>query len=80
MSDNRIEKIVLNILSFYNFGVHSDEELNYLERDVRLLKEIRDDGRSPYSNIDEIIEKGEDAIERRYSYLEERASLGDNWW
>ena len=80
MAGNRIEKIVLNILSFYNFGVHSDEELNYLERDVNLLKEIRNNGESPYSNIDEIIEKGETAIERRYSYLEEVASLGNNWW
>ena len=80
MSGNRIEKIVLNILSFYNFGVHSDEELNYLKRDVNLLKEIRDEGRSPYSNTDEIIGKGEDAIERYYSYMEECASLGNNWW
>ena len=80
MADNRIEKIVLNILSFYNFGVHSDEELTRLEKDVNALKEIRDEGRSPYSNTDEIIEKGEDAIERYYSYMEERASLGNNWW
>ena len=51
-----------------------------LKKDVNTLKEIRDEGRSPYSNIDEIIQKGEDAIERRYSYLEECASLGNNWW
>ena len=80
MSNKRIEKVVLDILSFYNFGVHSEEELTYLKKDILALKEIRDEGTSPYSDTDEIIEKGEDAIERYYSYMEERASLGDNWW
>ena len=78
--DKRIEKVVLNILSFYEFGIHSEEELTYAENNVNALKEIRDRGESPYSNIDEIIEKGETAIERRYTYLEEVASLGNNWW
>ena len=78
--DKRIEKVILNILSFYEFGIHSEEELTYAENNVKALKEIRDNGESPYSNIDEIIEKGETAIERRYTYLEEVASLGNNWW
>lgn len=78
--DKRIEKVVLNILSFYEFGIHSEEELIYAKNNVKALKEIRDNGESPYSNIDEIIEKGETAIERRYSYSEEVASLGNNWW
>lgn len=78
--DKRIEKVILNILSFYNFGIHSEEELIYAENNVKALKEIRDSGESPYSDIDSIIEKGETAIERRYSYLEEVASLGNNWW
>lgn len=80
MAGNRIEKIVLSIHSFHDFGVHSDEELKVLENYVKALKEIRDKGESPYSDIDSIIAEGEDAIERRYSYLEEVASLGNNWW
>jgi hypothetical protein len=80
MAGNRIEKIVLSIHSFYTFGVHSDEELGVLENYVKALKEIRDKGESPYSDIDSIIAEGEDAIERRYTYLEEVASLGNNWW
>lgn len=80
MAGNRIEKIVLSIHSFYTFGVHSDEELRVLENYVKALKEIRDKGESPYSDIDSIIAEGEGAIERRYTYLEEVASLGNNWW
>ena len=56
------------------------KQLTYLKKDILVLKEIRDEGTSPYSDTDEIIEKGEDAIERYYSYMEERASLGNNWW
>lgn len=80
MAGIRIEKIVLSIHSFYTFGVHSDEELRVLENYVKALKEIRDKGESPYSDIDNIIAEGEDAIERRYTYLEEVASLGNGWW
>lgn len=75
-----LELIVRDVSSLSTLGVTSDNELARLEKGVEILKQIRDEGRSPYSNIDEIIEKGEEAIERRYSYLEEVASLGNNWW
>lgn len=47
-----------------------------------LKKEDDEDIKKKISSItiDELISKGEDAIERYYSYMEEKYSLGNNWW
>jgi len=80
MAKITLESVVREVSILSLLGVNSDKELARLEKGVNILKEIRDEGKSPYSNIDELIEKGEEAIERRYTYLEEVASLGNNWW
>ena len=47
-----------------------------------LKKEEDEDIKEEISSVsvDELISKGEDAIERYYSYMEETYSLGNNWW
>ena len=80
MEKVNIESVVRDIQYFFVYGIHSDEDLEYVEKWTNALKEIRDKGESPYSDIDEIIDQGETAVERRISYLEKVASLGNNWW
>ena len=72
--------ITQDIDFFYRCGITSDYELGQVENEVNLIKSLKEKGLIPPMIADELIQKGEDAIERRYSYLEERASLGDNWW
>ena len=62
------------------YGILSNEELQRAEEVLKILKELRDKGIVCSPEIDELIRLCEEAIECRYSYLEEHASLGNNWW
>ena len=77
---DRILMIAQDINFFYRYGITSDYELDQIESEVNLIKSLKEKGLVPPMIADKLIQKGEDAIERRYSYLEERESLGSNWW
>lgn len=77
---NRLSMIIEDINFFYRCGITSDYELDQVESEVNLIKSLKEKGLIPPMIADELIQKGEDGIERRYSYLEERESLGNNWW
>lgn len=80
MARSRVSTIIKNIHNFYICGIHSDEDLDFVEGEVNELKSLRSQGAIPSALADTVIEEGETTIERYYSYCEERASLGDNWW
>lgn len=77
---DRLSMITQDINFFYRCGITSDYELEQVESEINLIRSLKNKGLIPPMIADELIKKGEDAIERRYSYLEERESLGNNWW
>ena len=77
---NKYTQIKRRIQYWSAYGILSDRELTWAEEDVKYLKDLRDRGIVQSPEIDELIRLCEEAIECRYSYLEERASLGNNWW
>ena len=80
MARSRLAVIIENIHYFYVCGIHNDDELEFVEGYVNEIKTLKENGSILPSLADTLIEEGETAIERRYSYLEEVVSLGNNWW
>lgn len=74
---NRIER---DIEYWYKFGIHSEQEVNWVKGNIYALERYKSEGFIDEKKADGLISKGEDTIERYYSYLEETASLGNNWW
>ena len=70
-----VTKIKKAIDNWSTFGILSDYELTKAERAVDILM-----GLPSTPETENYIRKGLDAIERRYTYLEETAFLGNNWW
>lgn len=80
MTRLRVSTIIKSIHNFYIYGIHNDEDLDFVKGYVNELKSLKAQGAILSALADTVIEEGETTIERYYSYCEERASLGDNWW
>lgn len=78
--NKRIAEIKKDIKYYSSIGLSTDRDLKIMEHNLDNLLYIRDRGQVPGSEIDELFAKGLDLVERRYTYLEEVASLGNNWW
>lgn len=76
----RLTAIRDSIHYFYLCGIHNDDDLKRIENYVNEIKTMKENGSILPSLADTLIKEGETAIERRYTYLEEVASLGNNWW
>jgi len=78
--NKRLTEIKKDIKYYSSIGLSTERDLEIMERNLDDLLYIRDRGYVSGSEIDELFEKGLDLVQRRYTYLEEVASLGNNWW
>ena len=78
--DKRIAEIKKDIKYYSSVGLSTDRDLETMEHNLDDLLYFRDRGYTSNPEVDELFAKGLDLVERRYSYLEEVASLGNNWW
>ena len=80
--NKRVAEIKKDIKYYSSIGLSTERDLEIMEHnlDDLLLFKHRGCVSIPGSEIDELFEKGLDLVQRRYTYLEEVASLGNNWW
>ena len=78
--NKRFTEIKKDIKYYSSIGLSTERDLEIMEHNLDDLLYIRDRGYVSGSEVDELFEKGLDLVQRRYTYLEEVASLGNNWW
>lgn len=78
--NKRLTEIKKDIKYYSSIGLSTERDLEIMEHNLDDLLYIKDRGYVSDPEIDELFEKGLDLVQRRYTYLEEVASLGNNWW
>ena len=78
--NKRFTEIKKDIKYYSSIGLSTERDLEIMEHNLDDLLYIKDRGYTSDSEVDELFEKGLDLVQRRYTYLEEVASLGNNWW
>ena len=78
--NKRVIEIKKDIKYYSSIGLSTERDLEIMEHNLDDLLYIKDRGYTSDSEVDELFEKGLDLVQRRYTYLEEVASLGNNWW
>lgn len=78
--NERLTEIKKDIKYYSSIGLSTERDLETMERNLDDLLLFKDNGYVSGSEVDGLFEKGLDLVQRRYAYLEEVASLGNNWW
>ena len=78
--DKRITEIKKDLKHYSSVGLSTERDLEIMEHNLDDLLYIKERGYVPGTEVDELFEKTLDIVQRRYTYLEEVASLGNNWW
>ena len=78
--DKRIAEIKKEIKYYSSIGLSTDSDLENMEHNLDEILHLKEKGYISGPEVDELFAKGLDLVERRYSYLEERESLGNYWW
>jgi chorismate mutase len=78
--DEIISTIKKDLKHYSSIGLSTDHDLEVMEMELNTLIDLRTRGYISSPEVDELIYKITDLVERRYTYLEEVASLGNNWW
>jgi len=78
--DKRVAEIKKDIEYYSSIGLSTDLDLETMEHNLDDLLYFKDRGYVTDPEVDKLFAKGLDLVEHRYSYLEERASLGNEWW
>ena len=78
--NKRLAEIKKDTKYYSSIGLSTERDLETMEHNLDDLLLFKDRGYVSGSEVDELFEKGLDLVQRRYTYLEEVASLGNNWW
>ena len=78
--NKRLAEIKKNTKYYSSIGLSTERDLETMERNLDDLLLFKDRGYVSGPEVDELFKKGLDLVQRRYTYLEEVASLGSNWW
>ena len=78
--NERLTEIKKDVKYYSSVGLSTERDLETMERNLDDLLLFKDRGYVSGSEVDELFEKGLNLVQRRYTYLEEVASLGNNWW